>query len=484
MNAKITFPELVELMAKATSTTQRMCDLFVRELFATVSQTLINGESVKIKGIGTFKVTTVKPRKSVSVNTGEAKEIASYNKLTFIPEKSLADAVNQPFAQFETVFLADEVTDEKLAEIDEQFTTAVSEDDGMDSVTVDTSIAVEDSMPEQPDMPVAPPPTDLPPLQEDGPKPVIPKEFVEMVSKEEKRQASIKTDKKPAPEEPHKEKPLAPVAPAADKDIKHEETIAEKPVEPAPEPIKRKPMLVGRPIDGPSQPVPREEKPEEPKEDRRFYRPEPRNVYTPTEEQIEEASRKPNRNWLWILLSLLAASLLFWLIARGCNANKAEQHEMEVVAADTIPDDQDSVEVSKATEKPDVKAETKPEVKPEPKEEVKPEPKVEPKPEVKQEPKPEPEQKPEAEPASKPKVVTDVVTSQIVLTTLAEKHYGSPWFWVYIYEENRDIISNPNNIKPGTRVVIPPASKYGINPKDKASLKKAQIKSMEYLKKY
>ena len=25
MNAKITFPELVELMAKATSTTQRMC---------------------------------------------------------------------------------------------------------------------------------------------------------------------------------------------------------------------------------------------------------------------------------------------------------------------------------------------------------------------------------------------------------------------------------------------------------------------------
>jgi hypothetical protein len=47
-----------------------------------------------------------------------------------------------------------------------------------------------------------------------------------------------------------------------------------------------------------------------------------------------------------------------------------------------------------------------------------------------------------------------------------------------------DIINNPNNIKPGTRVVIPPASKYGINPKDKASLKKAQIKSMEYLKKY
>ena len=77
-----------------------------------------------------------------------------------------------------------------------------------------------------------------------------------------------------------------------------------------------------------------------------------------------------------------------------------------------------------------------------------------------------------------------MVTSQIVLTTLSEKHYGSPWFWVYIYEENRDrgIISDPNNIKPGTRVVIPPASKYGIDPKDKSSLKKAQRKSWEYLK--
>ena len=80
--------------------------------------------------------------------------------------------------------------------------------------------------------------------------------------------------------------------------------------------------------------------------------------------------------------------------------------------------------------------------------------------------------------------VTDVVTSQIVLTTLSEKHYGSPWFWVYIYEEivARGIINDPNNIRPGTKVVIPPASKYGIDPKDKAALRKAQIKSMEYLK--
>ena len=76
------------------------------------------------------------------------------------------------------------------------------------------------------------------------------------------------------------------------------------------------------------------------------------------------------------------------------------------------------------------------------------------------------------------------MTSQIVLTTLSEKYYGSPWFWVYIYEENvkRGIINDPNRIRPGTRVVIPLAEKYGIDANDKAALRKAQIKSMEYLK--
>ena len=102
MNTKITFLELSELIAEATSTSNRMCELFLRELFNTISQALIDGESVKIKGIGTFKVTQVKPRKSANVNTGAPIEIAGYKKLTFTPDKSLAEVINQPFAQFET----------------------------------------------------------------------------------------------------------------------------------------------------------------------------------------------------------------------------------------------------------------------------------------------------------------------------------------------------------------------------------------------
>ena len=498
MNATITFHELAELMAEATSTTNRMCELFLRELFSTISQTLIEGESVKIKGIGTFKVTQVKPRKSTNVNTGEAIVISGYNKLSFTPDKSLAEAVNQPFAQFETVELADEVTNEKLAEIDEQYPSALTDDetetrsdtpiqqqksallDQIPNEQDETPIFAEDeALPDMPDMPLAPLPDDLPQMQEAAPIP----EFLRGTE-------PIKDKQEPTKIEPEASKPetepvkveSVPVVPEAKTEKEEQKPVTEEqettkvdhqPIEPIVEPVKQKPMLVGIPIDGPSQPVPDDEPEEEVDTNRHFYRPEPRNVYTPTPEQIEEAQRKPKHRWLWWIPALIAAALLFWLLARSCSNGTTDQEVPVIEQADTVVTVEEDAAENTATKAKQEKIS-------EPAEQAKPEPK----PEVKSEPEVKPEPKPEPKPAGNNKVVTDVVTSQIVLTTLAEKHYGSPWFWVYIYEENRNIISNPNNIRPGTRVVIPPAEKYGINPNDKASLKKAQIKSMEYLKGY
>lgn len=480
MNTKITILELADLMAESTSTSSRMCELFIRELFATVSQALIDGESVKIKGIGTFKISHVKARKSTNVNTGEPTELSSHNRLTFTPDKTLAEAVNHPFAQFETVVLDDQVTDEKLAEIDEQYPSILfdSSDEPLPLPPNETDVPsprpgvapatvepLDVELPQPPDMPVPPPPEDIPlPDDEVTPTPQV------------SQQPAAEVTEAPA-SEPKPEKAVedtaAPEAPEAlqPKDTEAKATEAPQAV-PAEEPVKRRPMLVGIPIDGPSQPVPSQEQVEEAQTDRHFYRPEPRNAYTPTPEQIEEASHKTNYRWLWALLCLLTAGVLIWLIARGGSENVSEPDEALVVAADTIATDSDSVPEAIAEAKPVTKPEVKPEVKPEKKPEVKPEAKA--------------ENKPQTDKPKKNGEVTDVVTSQIVLTTLAEKHYGSPWFWVYIYEENlnRGIIDNPNNIRPGTRVVIPPASKYGINPKDKASLKKAQRKSWEYLKDY
>ena len=102
MKEKIAFPQLVELVAEKASTTSRMSELFLQELFATISQALGKGETVKIKGLGTFKTDKDDEGKNV----------------IFIPDNALAEAVNAPFAQFKPVELCDGVTQEQLDEID------------------------------------------------------------------------------------------------------------------------------------------------------------------------------------------------------------------------------------------------------------------------------------------------------------------------------------------------------------------------------
>lgn len=81
-----------------------------------------------------------------------------------------------------------------------------------------------------------------------------------------------------------------------------------------------------------------------------------------------------------------------------------------------------------------------------------------------------------------PKAEVDTAVYDYVTSTLAQlsrKHYGSYEFWVYIYEENKDVISNPDRVEPDTKVRIPSPEKYGINSKDKESVKAALKKSQE-----
>ncbi len=71
------------------------------------------------------------------------------------------------------------------------------------------------------------------------------------------------------------------------------------------------------------------------------------------------------------------------------------------------------------------------------------------------------------------KVVTDTVKPGNYLSVMSRRHYGNAKFWVYIYLENKDKIKDPDNLENGMVVVIPPAAKYDIDPSSKESLKKA-----------
>ena len=75
--------------------------------------------------------------------------------------------------------------------------------------------------------------------------------------------------------------------------------------------------------------------------------------------------------------------------------------------------------------------------------------------------------------------ITDTVSTNRFLTTMSREYFGEMIFWVYIYEENKEILGNPNRIRPGTVVKIPPAEKYNINRNDSSSLAIAKLKAME-----
>lgn len=109
---------------------------FISAMFDIICEQLDGADKqVKVKGLGTFKVTSVGARASVDVNTGERIIIEGRNKISFTPEVMLRDRVNRPFVQFETVVLNDGVD---FSEIDNEFNGRKQEVAASDS-TVETA---------------------------------------------------------------------------------------------------------------------------------------------------------------------------------------------------------------------------------------------------------------------------------------------------------------------------------------------------------
>ena len=89
---------------------------------------------------------------------------------------------------------------------------------------------------------------------------------------------------------------------------------------------------------------------------------------------------------------------------------------------------------------------------------------------------------PLAAPEVKP--VIETIRSGVFLTTLARKYFGHKAFWVYIYEENKDVIKNPNQVPIGTRLTIPSASKYDIDANNRTSVENAKALAAKIQSRY
>lgn len=457
MNNKVTFPELVEQVAQYANTSKRMSELFLKELFAIISQSLIDGESVKVKGIGTFKLTEVSPRKSVDVNTGEEIEIPGHKKLSFAPDKDMAEAINQPFMHFETEILDDDVTDDQLAAIDAgEPTEAPADDTPAEEETDDTAAA---------EAPAA----EAPAAAEE--EVVMPPVFVAPVEEPEPEEAEAEAE---APVEPSDDAPA------------EEEAPAEMPAQ--------------EPIDEPEDAVSEEESEIEEEA-------EPEAVAEPEDEaEVAEAEGEPEgesemvseeladervgqeidkrritrRSLLEGFVVGVVTTLIVTLFAyrlylmKGYEATPADEEPFtEHVATDSVatPEQalaENSTEADADKQKADEEQKKADEEKKKAEEEKK---KAE-------------EEKQKAE-AAKPTTAnvaagtTDTIKPGTNLYRMSRKHYGSDKFWVYIYEENKAKYPNPNTIPVGAVLHIPQLEKYGAKASDPASIAAAKKKQGE-----
>ena len=116
---------LAKILAEKNSMTISEAEAFIKQMFDVANGVMQADKQLKIRWLGTFKVTSVKDRESVDVNTGERIVIGGRDKITFTPDNILKEIVNKPFAQFETVVVNDGVD---FSEIDRKFSFESKED--------------------------------------------------------------------------------------------------------------------------------------------------------------------------------------------------------------------------------------------------------------------------------------------------------------------------------------------------------------------
>ena len=417
MNERLSLQDLIDLLAKKQGIAKKEAETFLRELIAVISESIESYDPVRIKDFGVFKLVKVNARKSVDVNTGEAIEIPAHYKLSFNPDKSLKEAINRPFAHFESVILEDGVSFENVeSETEEDI--AEEEDDSTDTISIEEEITEYITIPEKSEIKA----TEANVIAKEIP---IPDTEAESAITEAKEEAEINSEEENAGESVSEitRNKTVPVAAAA---------------------------------------IPRSS-----------------SASTDIESMFYNHRKKSKRRRFislgFVILLILAAFAIggyyFQELAAFLTGQPPVDKSKKVVIvfdkkspADSLAQKQDSAQIQGIAQ----------ETKNEPQQETKL-PKAEPKNE---------EVKIAAQPvkdSSKP-LATETIRSGHTLRNIALEYYGHKSFWVYIYEENKDVIKNANNIALGTKLIIPAPSKYGIDPKNPASIEKAKQREAKLFK--
>lgn len=403
-----------------------------KEFIDTLSEVILEGLQadgmVKIKGLGTFKKIEVKARKSVNIRTGESIEIPAHSKITFVAESSLADYVNEPLGHLETVMLgtAEEVDAEAEKAVAEEFKAAV-ETVEQKAEEIEEKVEVAEPEPVAEDAELEPGQKDpISKLAEDAASVKMLLERMNMAPKEE-AQPLMET---PAPETEEVKEP------------EHVEEFVEEKVE---ETVKETVVEEVKPVAA-EETKPVVEEPVKPTEEKTA---EPEMVKEPETAVVEK-----KKSYWWIVIVLIIAALLgygtYYALTHWLGGEKEQEAEIETVEEAEEPEvlEEDTL----AAEEPEA--------------------------EVVME---------NVNVFEQERVYTEYIDTVTVgqdsrLTMISLRAYGSKNFWVYIYEANRDKISDPGKICAGMKLRIPKVDPRLVDPNSQEALDYAKKLEEKYVK--
>ena len=394
---------------------KKTCEAFARTLFEVVEEALLTDKFVKVKGFGTFKLVAVSDRESVNINTGERFQIEGHTKVSFIPDNTLKEEINRPFAHFETIDLSDETEQAELDAIDAAAAEEALENDEAE----ETVEEVAEEMP-------ADEPTEE----------VVEEEVMEEVPEEVLKEEPVEEAEEPM-EEPVATEPQTIVT-------------AEKKEE---EPAKAEEPAADTTLESEKAPEPEAEEQEEAP-----------TALPVSYEYTEQPPRRPFNWWKAIGVFFLVFALMllsyfagYYRLLCPCIIGLPEWTEPQSAqpAAKVQP-----TKTAPAKPQPAPAETTAPKISENPLNSENPE---QPEPRKSKPAKPEPaprkQQHAPAEVAPAPPADTTVATQQHTvargetLYSIARKYYGSDKYVNVIIRHNR--IKNPNNIEKGTTLQIP-----------------------------
>ena len=408
MNDKITFPRLAAMLADKSGRSKRFSEDFLREFFSIITERLENGDGVKIKGLGTFRLSRVEPRKSVDVTTGQPMEISGHSKVVFLPSKEFAESVNAPFEAFSAIEISDDIDISQLISKDEIDLQTPSDVSHLDSnIDSDRNILEENS-----------------PISNETPTESLTAALAENTQESDDPADETRNETLQEPNDNHGEV---------------YDTTSE----------------FVNPTDEETSSDNQEAETDDSEDDQEF---------------IPTASRK--RSWIKIAtISLgaaifaLAATLTIWYVFATDNFNRI--FRLHLTAAETTMQPTENDMAESMTESPEkaslinnaeaadttadsafINEDT------------------------------------EVPTAPSDELVYDTIGKTRYLTTMAKDHYGNFNLWPYIYEENKSKLGHPDRIRPGTPVVIPQLSKYGVDPANKEDVEKAKKMGVDIYARY